>query len=144
MLTFLESLTGIHNLIGDPTFVGGGVHQTLSQGKLDIHADFNVHLNHDNIYRRINLLLYITPYWEDQWGGKLQLWEKDLSKSCIEIPPVFNRAVIFNTNSDSFHGHPKPMQCPPNVARRSLALYYYTDYAPDEARAAHPVQWKRV
>ena len=42
------------------------------------------------------------------------------------IAPVYNRCVIFNTDADSFHGHPDPLICPENVKRKSLALYYYT------------------
>ena len=42
------------------------------------------------------------------------------------IAPVFNRMVIFNTNSQSFHGHPEPLRSPPGVFRKSIALYYYS------------------
>ena len=46
-------------------------------------------------------------------------------KTCVEkISPIANRAVIFTTDATSYHGHPEPMQCPEDVARRSLALYY--------------------
>jgi hypothetical protein len=34
--------------------------------------------------------------------------------------------VIFTTDATSFHGHPEPMQCPEDVKRRSLALYYFS------------------
>jgi hypothetical protein len=40
--------------------------------------------------------------------------------------PGFNHAVIFNTDSASFHGFPEPIRCPDHLSRRSLALYYYT------------------
>ena len=40
--------------------------------------------------------------------------------------PVFNRCVVFNTDADSFHGHPDPLSTPEGVLRRSIALYYYT------------------
>ena len=43
-----------------------------------------------------------------------------------KIAPIGNRAVIFNTDRDSFHGHPEPMRCPDGTARCSLALYYFT------------------
>ena len=42
-----------------------------------------------------------------------------------DISPLFNRAVIFNTDADSFHGHPEPLTTPPNITRKSIALYYY-------------------
>jgi hypothetical protein len=34
--------------------------------------------------------------------------------------------LIFTTDGTSFHGHPEPMLCPEGMARRSLALYYFT------------------
>jgi hypothetical protein len=34
--------------------------------------------------------------------------------------------VVFNTDSDSFHGHPRPLRCPPGMTRKSIAVYYYT------------------
>src|SRR3546814_13364087 len=42
------------------------------------------------------------------------------------VAPVFNRCVVFNTDSDSYHGHPDPLTCPEDRSRRSIALYYYT------------------
>jgi len=52
---------------------------------------------------------------------------------CVErVAPLGNRAVIFNTDADSFHGHPEPLRCPPGVARQSMALYYFT--AEDDPR----------
>jgi hypothetical protein len=39
---------------------------------------------------------------------------------------LFNRCVIFNTNPDSYHGHPESLNVPSDVSRKSIALYYYT------------------
>jgi hypothetical protein len=35
--------------------------------------------------------------------------------------------LVFTTSLDSFHGHPDGLTCPPDVARRSMALYYFTE-----------------
>jgi hypothetical protein len=34
--------------------------------------------------------------------------------------------LVFTTSFDSFHGHPDGLTCPPGMARRSMALYYFT------------------
>ena len=48
-------------------------------------------------------------------------------KECVEkVSPIANRAVIFTTDETSFHGHPDPMRCPEGIARRSMALYYFS------------------
>lgn len=124
-LNFLEKLTGIEKLLPDPYFHGGGLHQILSGGKLAVHTDFN-DLKNINLYRRINVLFFLNKNWKKEYNGELELWNKELSKCEKSIPPSFNRLVIFNTNKISFHGHPKPLNTPPNVTRKSLALYYYT------------------
>lgn len=144
VLRYLERLTGIPDLLGDPDLMGGGVHRILTGGKLDIHADFNLQPNR-NVWRRINLLLYLNKDWNTDWGGDLELWDRDMSKCCVKIAPVFNRAAIFNITDDAFHGHPHPLRTPPGVTRDSIALYYYTADRPEHEKAPfHPVVWKKI
>jgi hypothetical protein len=45
--------------------------------------------------------------------------------------------LIFTTSVDSFHGHPDGLTCPPDQARRSLAMYYFTEEAAPVRRATH-------
>ena len=124
-LAFLEEMTGIKGLIPDPYFEGGGLHETKPGGHLGVHADFNVH-ERLGLERRLNLLIYLNEDWNDAYGGQLELWSKDMSACEVKVKPVFARAVIFNTALDSFHGHPDPLNCPPERTRRSIATYYYT------------------
>jgi hypothetical protein len=123
---FLSGLTGIDGLLVDESLEGGGLHQSVTGGFLNIHADFTVHPRHRNWRRRVNLLLYLNGDWPDEYGGDLELWSTDMKRCEKKIAPIGNRAVIFTTDSDSFHGHPEPLRCPPGAARRSLALYYFT------------------
>lgn len=124
-LEFMEGLTGIPGLIPDPYFTGGGYHETRRGGKLGIHSDFR--LNEKlALERRVNVILYLNERWDDAWGGKLELWSRDMASRQREIAPLFNRAVVFNTDLTSFHGHPAPLECPEDTPRRSIALFYYT------------------
>ncbi len=132
-LNFLEKLTGIPKLLPDAHFYGGGLHQILRGGKLVIHADANV-LGPMDLYRRVNVLLYLNRNWQPEYHGHLELWDEQLQGCARSIPPIFNRLVVFNTNKKSFHGHPIPLNTPPEITRKSIALYYYTAKpAPDEA-----------
>lgn len=124
-LDFLESMTGIEGLIPDPYFLGGGFHEIYSGGHLGIHADFRVHRKM-HVERRINALIYLNKNWRTQYGGNLELWNREMSRKEVEIAPIFNRLVVFNTDSDSFHGHPEPLRTPEDISRKSVALYYYT------------------
>ena len=125
-LKFLSVLTGIKDLQKDDFLEGGGIHQSTKGGYLNIHADFTVHPHHRNWQRRVNVLVYLNKNWEEEWGGKLELWDTKMTACEAKVAPVFNRCVIFNTDADSYHGHPEPMTCPEGVYRRSIALYYYS------------------
>jgi Rps23 Pro-64 3,4-dihydroxylase Tpa1-like proline 4-hydroxylase len=134
-LAFLEELTGFEGLISDPYFDGGGLHETKRGGHLGVHADFNVH-RQLKVERKLNLLVYLNEEWGDDYGGQLELWDKQMKECVVRVNPVFARAVIFNTALDSFHGHPDPLTCPVDRSRRSIATYYYS--APEEGIAGLP------
>ena len=136
-LKYLSELTGIQNLIPDDQFVGGGIHNILSQGKLSVHADYGFHPSKPNLFRRLNLLLYLNKDWNKDWGGTLSLYDFFTMKRTHDIQPVFNRAVIFNTTSIALHGHPDALQCPEDKSRLSLALYYFTAEPPPENLTQH-------
>jgi Rps23 Pro-64 3,4-dihydroxylase Tpa1-like proline 4-hydroxylase len=140
MLDFLEALTGIEGLVADPHFFGGALHQVLPGGRLEVHADFSRDVRR-NLDRRLNLLLYLNPVWDDAWGGHLELWDADMRACRARIAPVANRCVVFATSSTSFHGHPEPLACPEGTTRRSLALYFYTASGDSEV-PLHNTLWQ--
>lgn len=127
-LKFLSAMTGIEGLIADPYYTGGGLHETLRGGHLGVHADFNRH-KIMNVRRRLNLLVYLNEDWQDEYGGHLELWSKSMKKMERKVAPVIGRAVVFNTDLDSWHGHPDPLNTPEGISRRSIATYYYTSAA---------------
>jgi hypothetical protein len=130
-LEFLSILTGIDNLIPDPFFEGGGCHQIVPGGMLKIHADFNKHPR-NKLDRRLNVLVYLNEDWHEEYGGHFELWDREMKGCKKKILPLFNRMAMFSTTSDSYHGHPNPLTCPPDRTRKSLALYYYTNGRPEE------------
>ena len=129
-LSFLEKLTGITGLISDPHLRGGGLHEIRREGALGVHADFNLYPRL-NIWRRLNLLLYLNENWDPAWGGELELWDRTGTQRVTSVSPIFNRVVIFDTSNYSYHGHPHPLMCPPDRSRKSIALYYYTAQKPE-------------
>lgn len=125
-VAWLSQLTGIPNLLADPSLEGGGMHQSGAGGFLNVHADFTMHHHHKNWRRRINVVVYLNQGWNPEWGGAIELWDKTMRRCVVRIPPLANHAVIFNTDEHSYHGFPDPMTCPAGTTRNSLALYYYT------------------
>lgn len=136
---FLSGITGVHDLLYDPSYYGGGTHENLSGQELDPHIDFNYHPN-TGTHRRLNLILYLNKEWRADWGGNLELHSDPRSSdgSIIEIEPIFNRMVIFETTEHSWHGF-KRIASPNDltlISRKSIALYYYSATRPEAETAA--------
>lgn len=121
----ISDITGIQKLTDDPDLVGGGLHQILRGGFLDVHVDYNFHPQ-TKLHRRMNLLLYLNKDWKPEYEGHLELWDLESNVQLDRIAPLFNRVVIFETNELSYHGHPRPLNTPQHITRKSLAIYYYT------------------
>jgi 2-oxoglutarate-Fe(II)-dependent oxygenase superfamily protein len=129
----LQNITGIRGLIPDPYFLGAGFHEIGQGGHLSVHSDFNHH-KPMNLERRINVLIYLNKNWKQEFGGSLELWNDGMQACVHKLEPTFNRCVIFNTTSESWHGNPDPINHPDRIARKSIALYYYTSTWTDSKR----------
>ena len=121
------------DLIPDESLHGGGLHAMGRGGKLDMHLDCDRH-PHTGWLRRVNAILYVNPDWQEEWGGELEFWSADMSRCEVKIAPVFNRLVLFDTNSISYHGVPEPLRCPEGVMRKSLAVYYWSEQPGESQR----------
>ena len=126
-VAYLSQLTGIPGLLPDDMLEGGGLHQSKRNGFLNVHADFTVHPHKRNWRRRVNVLVYLNKDWKPEYNGDLELWDRQMKGCAQKIAPVFNRCVVFNTDQDSYHGLPEPIQCPEDMTRKSIALYYFTE-----------------
>jgi hypothetical protein len=122
----LETVVGAGGLRGDPELDGAGLQQTRAGGFLNVHRDHLSHAKRRTWSRQANLLLFLNPAWDPSWGGALELWDAGVTRCVRAIEPVFNRCVVFRTTERSYHGVVR-VACPPDRARRSLALYYYRD-----------------
>jgi len=125
----VENMMGIPNLLPDPELTGGGIHETNSGGHLDVHVDFN-YIPEKKLHRRVNILIYFNKDWKEEYGGYLDIWDKNVKTRHGYFVPQFNRACGFATSEISWHGV-MPVTCSTNMVRRSFAVYYYTKEAPD-------------
>lgn len=133
-LNFLQKLTSIkEKLVPDPYLLGGGLHELRNEGYLNIHSDFNMHPSM-KLDRRLNILIYLNKNWKENYGGSLQLWDKDMKRCVQKILPEFNRMVIFSTTDFSYHGNPDKVSCADNNSRKSIAMYYYSNGRPASER----------
>jgi Rps23 Pro-64 3,4-dihydroxylase Tpa1-like proline 4-hydroxylase len=135
-LDFVGNLTGIADLLFDPAMYGGGTHENLHGQDLDPHIDFNYDEAQD-LHRRLNLIVYLNKGWREEWGGALELHSnprKPEENQCQSFNPIFNRAVLFETNERSWHGFPR-IELPQEErhrSRKSISIYLYSRTRPAE------------
>jgi hypothetical protein len=135
--SLLSRITGFPDLLSDDLLEGGGLHMTEHGGFLNLHADFTNHHYHHDWQRRCNLILFLNSDWREEWGGALELWERDLSACRVKVPVRHNSAILFETAADTFHGYPDRLTNPEGTSRKSLALYYYTKEAQVVAKSTN-------
>lgn len=146
MLHAISERFGIGKVMPDPYFTGGGLNITTRGGLLDVHVDGNYH-DASGLNRRFNALLYLNKNWNSEWGGQFGIYDETGTNCLKKIEPIFNRLFIFNTHDRSFHGLPDPLNCPENVERKSIILYYYTKEPRNEneivVEKPHSALWKK-
>ncbi len=142
-LSAMSAITGIPDLISDPTMYGGGTHENLDGQGLDPHVDFN-YLPGGGGHRRVNLLIYLNKEWDISWGGAIEMHSNPRRPETNEIHAynvTFNRAVMFETNEYSWHGFPRiqlPQEKKDWLSRKCLSIYLYTRTRPaDEIAGSH-------
>ena len=138
-LEFLGAVTGIPRLMPDPYLEGGGLHMSGPRGVLTPHTDFHSYLKL-KLYRRVNVLVYLTPEWRPEFGGCLELYEKGGATPVRSIVPTWGTCVVFRTDDRSVHGFSKPTA--EGKWRRSIALYYYTSEEPADFSGDETTHWQ--
>lgn len=120
----MNGITGIEGLHTTLDALGSGVHQGKNGSYVDVHVDVNMNTV-ANLWRRINLLIYLNKNWQPDYGGDLEIWDKEMIRCWNKVSPTFNRAVIFYTDDNSPHGYNK-INVPEGESRKSFYTYYYT------------------
>ena len=134
LVTLLSAISGIKNLNPDPQLYAAGLAQGANGSFLNVHVDNSSHPVNGR-YRRLNLLIYLNPHWNEAKGGHFELWSNDLKESTA-ILPVFNRMLIFATNKTSWHGY-RPVNTPDGDTRKSINIYYFSEESPDGSDYYH-------
>jgi Rps23 Pro-64 3,4-dihydroxylase Tpa1-like proline 4-hydroxylase len=110
---------------------GGGWHIHGQGGNLNPHLDYSLHPKM-HLQRKVNIIIYLSKELnQESMGGHLGLWEQHKEEKqpghlIKEVLPQFNRAVLFDTTQNSWHGMSRKLNVPNNIFRKSLAVYYLT------------------
>jgi Rps23 Pro-64 3,4-dihydroxylase Tpa1-like proline 4-hydroxylase len=119
-------LVGIASIVPDPTLYAGGLSMMFKENFLNPHID-NSHDGGRGLYRRLNLLYYVTPDWVLENGGNFELWDKKVKRQKT-IVAAFNRLVVMDTTRDSWHSVSKVVVENP---RCCVSNYYFSKTSPD-------------
>jgi len=127
----IQDITGTNKVYPDLGLHGSGWHIQGKDSKLNVHLDYSMHPKL-NLLRKFNLIFYLTPDWNTNWGGNLEFWSHDSTtnlpkEKIITIENKFNRALLFDTSQNSWHGFNDPIKCPEGVYRKSIAMYYMVE-----------------
>jgi len=132
IVTLIEQITGMRELIPDSRLYAGGISSMLRGDYLHPHID-NSHDSERKLYRRINLLYYITPGWALANGGNLNLWDPKVRES-VTLPSSFNTLVVMETNRQSWHSVDTVVGAGP---RCCVSNYYFSGQSPDGSEYFH-------
>ncbi len=122
----LGSKLNINKVLSDSGLHGGGWHLMNNKGKLNPHLDYSLHPK-INAQRKLNLIVFLTKGWKENWGGELCFFHKNLKNKNLpgkiykKIYPKFNRAVIFDTSRSSWHS---VSSIKAKKIRKTIAVYY--------------------
>lgn len=138
VVAIIADITGSQGLEPDAELYAGGI-SAMSQGAyLRPHLD-NSHDNRRQRYRAMNLLYYVTPGWEEDFGGSLQLWDDGPQGAPRTISSRFNRLVLMGTGRRSWHSvnevrHPGTRCCVSN--------YYFSPNPPEGRGYFHATSFR--
>ncbi len=119
-------VVGSDDLHADPSLYASGMSVMERGDFLNPHVD-NSHDGDRQRYRALNLLYYVTPGWELEKGGNLELWTptRDVPTT---VPSLFNRLVVMQTHRSSWHS---VSRVEADAARWCVSNYYFSDESPD-------------
>lgn len=129
IVRIVEEITGLKEMIPDEHLYAGGISLMATGNFLNPHLD-NSHDNDRANYRVLNLLYYVTPDWDINNGGNLELWDNGMGKPQRVIHAKFNRLVLMVTNKSSIHSVSKVI----SQGKRCCVSNYYFSNRPAEAK----------
>ncbi|MFT5890770.1 MAG: Rps23 Pro-64 3,4-dihydroxylase Tpa1-like proline 4-hydroxylase [Dokdonia sp.] len=125
IVRIIGEIANITNPLPDDNLYAGGISMMSKGNYLNPHLD-NSHDKDRNQWRVLNLLYYVTPDWEESYGGNLEIWPNGLEKDQITIHSKFNRLAIMATHNTSWHSV-SPVSY--DGTRCCISNYYFSETA---------------
>ncbi|WP_284653598.1 2OG-Fe(II) oxygenase [Flavobacterium terrisoli] len=121
VVEIIGEICDVKHPIPDENLYAGGISMMGKKQFLNPHLD-NSHDKDRNLWRVLNLLYYVTPNWEEAYGGNLELWPNGLEQQQITIHSKFNRLAIMETHCGSLHSVSPVVH---SDYRRCVSNYYF-------------------
>jgi Rps23 Pro-64 3,4-dihydroxylase Tpa1-like proline 4-hydroxylase len=138
VLDLIGKITGLEELEPDVDLYAGGISAMSEGAYLRPHLD-NSHDKERQRYRVLNLLYYVTPNWEEAYGGSLQLWDDGPRGTPRTFPSRFNSLVIMLTNKSSWHSVNEVRH---GGRRCCVSNYYFSRQSPDDVDYFHATSFR--
>ncbi len=123
IVKLIADICCIQEVYADENLYAGGLSLMEKGNFLNPHLD-NSHDKDRNRWRVLNLLYYVTPDWELDFGGNLEIWPKGLKEKQITIESKFNRLVVMATHQNSWHSVSKVQV---DNVRCCVSNYYFSE-----------------
>ena len=125
IVRLIGEICEIEQLQPDENLYAGGISLMAKDNFLNPHLD-NSHDKNRDKWRVLNLLYYVTPDWEDAYGGHLEVWPNGLNNDPVTIHSRFNRLAVMATHQKSWHS---VSQVEYEGERCCVSNYYFSDNA---------------
>jgi len=102
IVQLIAEICGLKEVFADEHLYAGGLSMMGKNQFLNPHLD-NSHDKDRERWRVLNLLYYVTPDWEESYGGNLELWPRGLKEKQITLHSKFNRLIVMVTHNQSLH-----------------------------------------
>ena len=138
IVKLIGEICNINLLYADKSLYAGGLSLMGKNNFLNPHLD-NSHDAERERWRVLNLLYYVTPDWEEENGGHLELWPNGPKKQPVLIESKFNRLAVMATHDSSWHSVTKVVT---DRIRCCISNYYFSDKPLKDSGKFHVTKYR--
>lgn len=138
VVDLISEITGLREIEPDSDLYAGGISAMPKGSYLKPHLD-NSHDKNRERYRVLNLLYYVTPDWEESYGGSFELWDAGPKGKPRPIPSRFNRLLLMITNKSSWHSVSEVVH---DSSRCCVSNYYFSRVSPENRDYFHATSFR--
>jgi Rps23 Pro-64 3,4-dihydroxylase Tpa1-like proline 4-hydroxylase len=138
IVKLIEEITKLKALQPDTLLYAGGISMMERGHFLNPHLD-NSHDKAREHYRVLNLLYYVSPNWQLNHGGNLELWPNGPKRPQVTIENKVNRLVVMITKINSWHSVSPVLT---NKLRCCVSNYYFSKHPAHDSEYFHVTSFR--